>query len=86
MNSCQAIISSGLLMPQFLYFTLGVQETYQLEYIIPEESSLEHHLQTSDAGFVDFVRTLLKVNPLNRPTAREALEHPWLSHSYQSNS
>ncbi|KDP44759.1 hypothetical protein JCGZ_01259 [Jatropha curcas] len=61
------------------------EESNQLEYIIPEESSLEHHLQAFDDGFIDFVRCLLEVNPLMRPTAREALEHPWLSHSYESN-
>ncbi|XP_011047150.1 PREDICTED: probable serine/threonine-protein kinase DDB_G0293276 isoform X4 [Populus euphratica] len=58
------------------------EETNQVEFLIPEESSLEHHLQVSDVGFIDFVRDLLELNPLRRPTAREALEHPWLSHSY----
>lgn len=62
------------------------EETNQVEYIIPEESSLEHHMQTYDKGFSDFLRTLLEVNPLRRPTAREALDHPWLSYSYESNS
>ncbi|KAG8651457.1 hypothetical protein MANES_07G130000v8 [Manihot esculenta] len=62
------------------------EDTNQIDYIIPEESSLEHHLQTYDDGFIDFVRTLLEVNPLRRPTAREALEHPWLSYSYKANS
>ncbi|KAK4385338.1 hypothetical protein Sango_2657800 [Sesamum angolense] len=32
------------------------EEANQLEYIIPEESSLEHHLQISDPEFVDFLR------------------------------
>ncbi|XP_031264220.1 serine/threonine-protein kinase minibrain isoform X1 [Pistacia vera] len=58
------------------------EETDQLEYIIPEESSLEHQLQVSDAKFIDFIRNLLEINPQRRPTAREALEHPWLLHSY----
>ncbi|KAJ6768149.1 DUAL SPECIFICITY PROTEIN KINASE [Salix koriyanagi] len=58
------------------------EETNQVEYLIPEGSSLEHHLQISDVGFIDFVRNLLELNPLRRPNAREALEHPWLSHSY----
>lgn len=62
------------------------EETNELEYIIPEESSLEHHLQVSDIAFTDFVRYLLEINPQRRPTAREALEHPWLSISYESNS
>ncbi|XP_021904023.1 serine/threonine-protein kinase ppk15 isoform X2 [Carica papaya] len=58
------------------------EETDQLEYIIPEKSSLEHHLQVSDAGFIDFVKNLLEINPQRRPTAREALEDPWLTSSY----
>ncbi|KAL1348278.1 hypothetical protein HN51_024252 [Arachis hypogaea] len=60
------------------------EETDQLEYIIPEESSLEQHLQVSDTMFIDFVRYLLSINPKRRPTARQALKHPWLSHVYKS--
>ncbi|XP_072078429.1 uncharacterized protein [Arachis hypogaea] len=59
------------------------EETDQLEYIIPEESSLEQHL-LSDTMFIDFVRYLLSINPKRRPTARQALKHPWLSHVYKS--
>lgn len=62
------------------------EETNQLEYIFPEESSLEHHLQVSDVRFTDFLRDLLEINPQRRPTAREALDHPWLSYSYDFNS
>ncbi|KAF8022142.1 hypothetical protein BT93_G2325 [Corymbia citriodora subsp. variegata] len=58
------------------------EETNQLEYIIPEESSLEGHVQVSDIGFLDFLRNLLEIDPKRRPTASEALEHPWLSHKY----
>ncbi|KAK3020648.1 hypothetical protein RJ639_046241 [Escallonia herrerae] len=59
------------------------EETNQLEYIVPEESSLERQLQVSDVGFIDFITGLLEINPQRRPTAREALEHPWLSYSYE---
>ena len=62
------------------------QETNEMEYLIPEESSLEDHLQISDVGFLNFLRDLLEINPQRRPTAKEALDHPWLSHSYDSNS
>lgn len=58
------------------------QETNELEYIAPEESSLQHHLQISDSDFIDFLKCLLEINPKRRPTAREALQHPWLTHSY----
>lgn len=60
------------------------EETDQLEYIIPEETSLEHHLQINDTMFIDFVSYLLNVNPKRRPTARQALKHPWLSYVYKS--
>lgn len=57
------------------------EETGQMEYIIPQETSLEEHLQVSDTLFLDFVKSLLEINPKNRPTAIEALQHPWLSSS-----
>ncbi|KAL7589827.1 uncharacterized protein LOC111919707 isoform X1 [Lactuca sativa] len=54
------------------------EETNEMEYIIPQETSLEDHLQVSDELFLDFVRSLLEINPQKRPTASEALQHPWL--------
>ncbi|PON86597.1 Serine/threonine protein kinase [Trema orientale] len=62
------------------------EETDQLEYIIPEESSLEDHLRVTDIGFIDFLRSLLEINPQRRLTAKEALQHPWLSQIYLSSS
>ncbi|KAI3748853.1 hypothetical protein L6452_12243 [Arctium lappa] len=59
------------------------QETNQLEYILPQETSLEGHVQVSDTLFIDFVRELLEINPRRRPTARQALQHPWLSFPYE---
>uniref|UniRef100_A0A7N0TQC3 Protein kinase domain-containing protein n=1 Tax=Kalanchoe fedtschenkoi TaxID=63787 RepID=A0A7N0TQC3_KALFE len=58
------------------------EETKQLEYVPIEESSLEYHLQVSDIGFLDFLTFLLETNPQRRLTAKEALQHPWLSHQY----
>ncbi|XP_054793288.1 uncharacterized protein LOC129298853 isoform X3 [Prosopis cineraria] len=60
------------------------EETDKVEHIIPEESSLEQHLQVTDALFIDFVRYLLSINPKTRPTAAQALRHPWLSYAYKS--
>lgn len=59
------------------------EETDQMEFIIPEETSLENHLQVFDLGFIDFLTNLLEINPERRPTATEALAHPWLSQSYE---
>ncbi|XP_062207332.1 DYRK-family kinase pom1-like isoform X2 [Phragmites australis] len=58
------------------------EETGQLEYLIPEKSSLRRHLQCADSKFVDFLSYLLQINPRKRPTADEALQHPWLSFAY----
>ncbi|KAL6531087.1 hypothetical protein OROHE_014156 [Orobanche hederae] len=67
-----------------LYYTND--DTNKVEYIVPEETSLENHLRISDFGFVDFLKCLLELNPKRRPTAREALQHPWLSYCYEVNS
>jgi serine/threonine protein kinase len=59
-----------------------IQATDQLEYLIPEKSSLQRHLQCPDSDFVDFLSYLLQINPRKRPTANEALQHPWFSNAY----
>ncbi|KAH7550659.1 hypothetical protein JRO89_XS13G0240000 [Xanthoceras sorbifolium] len=59
------------------------QETNRLEYLIPKKTSLRHRLPMGDQGFIDFVGNLLEVNPKKRPSASEALKHPWLSYPYE---
>ncbi|KAL8545284.1 hypothetical protein ACS0TY_005459 [Phlomoides rotata] len=59
------------------------QETNRLEYLIPKKSSLRHRLPMGDQGFIDFVAHLLEVNPDKRPSASEALKHPWLQYPYE---
>ncbi|KAL3642273.1 hypothetical protein CASFOL_013088 [Castilleja foliolosa] len=59
------------------------QDTSRLEYLIPKKSSLRHRLPMGDHGFFDFVGYLLEVNPKKRPSASEALKHPWLQYPYE---
>ncbi|KAK1371911.1 putative serine/threonine-protein kinase dyrk2 [Heracleum sosnowskyi] len=59
------------------------QDTNRLEYLIPKKTSLRHRLPMGDQGFIDFVNHLLEVNPKKRPSASEALKHPWLSYPYE---
>ncbi|GER56733.1 kinase family protein [Striga asiatica] len=59
------------------------QESNRLEYLIPKKSSLRHRLPMGDQGFIDFVAYLLEVNPKRRPSASEALKHPWLQYPYE---
>ncbi|GJM88829.1 hypothetical protein PR202_ga05399 [Eleusine coracana subsp. coracana] len=58
------------------------EETDELEYLIPEKSSLRQQLQCPDKKFVDFLSYLLQINPQKRPTASEALQHRWVSFEY----
>lgn len=64
-------------------FSKFSQETNRLEYLIPKKSSLRHRLPMGDQGFIDFVAHLLEVNPDKRPSASEALKHPWLQYPYE---
>lgn len=59
------------------------QETNRLEYLIPKKTSFRHRLPMGDQGFIDFVAHLLEINPKKRPSASEALKHPWLSFPYE---
>ncbi|CAI0400221.1 unnamed protein product [Linum tenue] len=59
------------------------QETNRLEYLVSKKTSLRHRLPMGDQGFIDFVGHLLEVNPRKRPSALEALKHPWLSFPYE---
>ena len=60
-----------------------VQDTDRLEYVVPKRTTLKHRLPMADAGFIQFLTSLLQVDPDKRPTATEALNHPWLSHRYE---
>lgn len=59
------------------------QETDQLEYLLPKKACLRHRLPMGDQGFIEFVEYLLQNNPAKRPSATEALTHPWLSFPYE---
>jgi len=65
-----------------------------VQILVPKKSSLKYRfgyitilgiykkferLKTEDLFFLDFVRWLLEIDPLKRPTAKEALNHPWLT-------
>jgi len=59
---------------------IDMQESNILEYLIAKKTSLRHRLLMRDQGFIDFVAHLLEVNSKKRPSASEALNHPWLSY------
>mmetsp|Transcript_22158 Transcript_22158/g.53029 ORF Transcript_22158/g.53029 Transcript_22158/m.53029 type:complete len:694 (+) Transcript_22158:301-2382(+) len=56
--------------------------TGQYQILRPKVSSLERRVPQGDEGFLDFLSTLLRIDPEERPTAEAALQHPWLEKHY----
>lgn len=57
----------------------AAKKTDKVQILVPKKSGLSYRLRTTDLYFLDFVRCLLRVDPTKRPTAAEALQHPWLT-------
>ena len=53
----------------------------KINLLVPKKTSLKHRLHTDDLMFVDFIQSLLQVDPCRRLSAKEALAHPWLTES-----
>lgn len=57
-----------------------------MHIIIPKKSQLKKRIKTNDEKFLDFIKSLLEIDPNNRyifiiirPTAQDAMKHPWLN-------
>jgi len=65
------------------YFVEGVvyeQDRSGKNHLLqPRITSLRKRLHTDDELFLSFVGSLLRINPKDRPTAKQALEHPWIT-------
>lgn len=61
-----------------LAMRLGLDENLIASYDAGRKLSRDLELQ---AIFIDFVRSLLTVDPENRPSATEALKHPWMEYA-----
>mmetsp|Transcript_111146 Transcript_111146/g.314586 ORF Transcript_111146/g.314586 Transcript_111146/m.314586 type:complete len:647 (-) Transcript_111146:51-1991(-) len=51
----------------------------RLHLLVPKKTSLKQRMSTDSADFLDFLGQLLQLDASRRPTAREALEHPFLT-------
>jgi len=51
----------------------------RLHLLVPKKTSLRQRMRTESEEFLDFLSLLLKLDPAERPTASEALQHPWLT-------
>ena len=46
---------------------------------IPDSKRLEQVLTTEDLAFIDFIKSCLVLDPDERFSASQAIQHPWLS-------
>ena len=58
---------------------LKKQKKSKIQIMVPKKTSLKARLRTDDAMFLDFIRCLLDVDKDRRPSAKEALSHPWIT-------
>lgn len=54
-------------------------EELKVHILVTKKTTLKQRIGVDDDLFIDFVRWLLEVDPMKRPTAKEALNHPWLT-------
>ena len=80
------MVAAGRYAPRFytkrrqLYERNAASGRYEL--LVPKRSSLRARVPEADDGFLSFVSFLLTADPRKRPTAAEALAHPWLRFPY----
>ncbi|GAB68156.1 serine/threonine protein kinase [Plasmodium cynomolgi strain B] len=55
----------------------GRKEFYY-DVCYPSDNLLKRNFQIEDTLFLDFLLSLLQIDPCKRPTSDEALKHPWL--------
>lgn len=52
------------------------------EFLRPKATSLARRVPQADDGLLSLLKCLLQVDPSKRPSAAEALQHPWLQQQY----
>ena len=57
----------------------------KMHVIVPKKTLLKNRLHCNDENFIEFIRFLLQIDPNERPSAKEALEHPWFNVKYNEN-
>ncbi|OLP93702.1 Dual specificity tyrosine-phosphorylation-regulated kinase 4 [Symbiodinium microadriaticum] len=57
--------------------TMPVDPHRSLHLLVPKRTSLKQRMRTNDEVFLDFLSSLLQVDPALRPSAAEALQSAW---------
>lgn len=54
-----------------------------MHILIPKKTSIKARLKSDDDDFVDFIKLLIEVDQNKRPSAKEALEHKFITKIYK---
>jgi serine/threonine protein kinase len=57
----------------------GADDDLKIHILVAKKSTLKARTKCEDPYFLDFVRWLLEIDPTKRPSAKEAMQHPWLT-------
>lgn len=57
----------------------GMSPDRRIHMYLPKRSSLRQRMRTDDEEFIDLLTCMLRLDPADRPTAIQALHHPWLA-------
>lgn len=57
---------------------INTGKSKKIHILVPKRSSLRKRLRTSDDNFYSFVKKCLEIDPNQRMSATEALNHPWI--------
>jgi len=75
-----AMLKKGIYVSK--YFTEEGKLFENMEIITPKKITLQQRINSDDTLFLDFLKKLLTADQVCRPTASEALQHPWLKKVY----
>jgi serine/threonine protein kinase len=59
----------------------GKQKVKKMHILVPKRTQLKKRLKCNDENFFDFIKSLLEIDPNLRLSAKDALNHPWITQS-----
>ncbi len=80
----RVVILQGPLKLSGLIPVLNRPHILRPQVLAPKRTTMQARVVSADRGMLHFIRHLLVPDPAKRPTAAQALKHPWLQYRYRS--
>lgn len=78
-HSKKYFTKENLIYSEFTDSYFDAKPTKKIKFFIPKRSSLKNRMNCEDLVFVDFIRNLIIPDKSKRPSAKLALQHPFLT-------